>query len=305
MLKDIYFKKLLGVQQNVYKQILNGICTRQGKIRVSQLPDSMLLEYLSMDHPELFYCDFSNILIQSENNKYYVNVRYLYSETQSKQIVENAKMIADKIISTDQERSLRNLHNYFIKNIKYDTLDYGNTENHSVVGPLIKGKGVCEGISKTIQYILTLCGIDSTVITGYLDDEPHMWNIVSINNYNYHIDVTSDISLTEPYWDKPGYFYYLITDKEIRKTHNFKENFNCIQTMDNPFYKTKKYFNDDMQLINYINNIPRTQRIVYFKYWGNKDNDEIMKLVLDCFPTFLLPTKIYMKEAVGTFYFYR
>jgi len=305
VLKNTYFKKLSGVQQNVYKQVLNGICTRQGKIRVSQLPDNKLIEYLSMDHPELFYCDFNSVLIEQGVFGCFVKVKYTYTEAQCKQIIETAKRIADLFRTLNEEETARNIHNYLVKNIRYDYADISNIENHNIVGPIVNGKGVCEGIAKTMQYILNLCGIDNTVIIGYLENEPHMWNIVSINGYNYHIDVTSDISLTEQIWQKPGYFYYLISDKEIKKTHQFTENFNCVQVADNPFYKTNRLFYDDRQLVNFIREIRSSQKLIYFKYFGDKSSDEILELITDNLHTFGLFSRIYMKENVGTFYVYR
>lgn len=305
MLKDTYFKKLSFEQQKIYKQVLNGICTRQEKIKVSKLPDSHLLEYLLMEHPELFYCDFNSVLIEHGVCGCYVKIKYTYTKEQYEQIIKSAKRIADLFHDVNEEETTRNVHNYLVKNVRYDYGDISNIENHSIIGPLIKGKGVCEGIAKAMQCILNLCGIDNTVVTGYLENEPHMWNIVSINGYNYHIDVTSDISLTEPTWKKPGYFYYLISDREIKKTHKFTENFNCVQVMDNPFYKTNKLFYDDRQIVNFIRSVPSNQKLVYFKYSGNKSSDEIFELISDNLNIFGLFSRIHMKENAGTFYVYK
>ena len=120
MLKDTYFRKLSGVQQNVYQQVLSGIRARQGKIRVSQLPDNKLIEYLSMDHPELFYCDFNSVLIEQGVFGCFVKVKYTYTEAQCKQIIETAKRIADLFRALNEEETARNIHNYLVKNIRYD-----------------------------------------------------------------------------------------------------------------------------------------------------------------------------------------
>ena len=113
------------------------------------------------------------------------------------------------------------------------------------------------------------------------------------------------VSLTEQIWQKPGYFYYLISDKEIRKTHKFTENFNCVQVVDNPFYKANRLFYDDRQLVNFIREIRSSQKLIYFKYFGDKSSDEILELITDNLHTVGLFSRIYMKENAGTFYIYR
>lgn len=56
---------------------------------------------------------------------------------------------------------------------------------------------VCEGYAKAFQYLcdLTWTGSDPAVrcysVTGWMDTEAHMWNIVTLENANYLTDVTN------------------------------------------------------------------------------------------------------------------
>ena len=54
---------------------------------------------------------------------------------------------------------------------------------------------VCEGYSKAFQYLCDLSSFSSSVtcksVTGTMDGEAHMWNIVTIGGKNYLVDITN------------------------------------------------------------------------------------------------------------------
>ena len=54
---------------------------------------------------------------------------------------------------------------------------------------------VCEGYAKAFQYLYDLSDFNSNIgcisVTGTLAGTGHMWNIVSVNNQNYLVDITS------------------------------------------------------------------------------------------------------------------
>lgn len=54
---------------------------------------------------------------------------------------------------------------------------------------------VCEGYAKAFMYLCDLSNFENDVacytVSGLMGSEAHMWNIVSINGTNYHVDVTN------------------------------------------------------------------------------------------------------------------
>lgn len=61
-------------------------------------------------------------------------------------------------------------------------------------------KVVCEGYAKTFQYILNIKEIDNLYVIGNANGGGHAWNVISIGNKWYYMDLT---------WDdqKDGYGY--------------------------------------------------------------------------------------------------
>jgi transglutaminase/protease-like cytokinesis protein 3 len=93
-----------------------------------------------------------------------------------------------------------------------------NYEVHTIIGPLLKRKCVCDGFSKLYKLVLDELGIENYLIYGkgfvhtLSDSEEHAWNLVKIDNDFYHVDVTYDATLSMH--DYIRYDYFLIDDRE-------------------------------------------------------------------------------------------
>ena len=102
------------------------------------------------------------------------------------------------------------LHDRLAAACTYDTIaakegnDTVYPNAYTAYGALIDGRAVCEGYSRAMQYLRHRANIPCTLVTGTSREngEEHMWNLLTINGRNYHLDVT---------WD----------DSEDRLTHTF------------------------------------------------------------------------------------
>lgn len=82
-------------------------------------------------------------------------------------------------------------------------------------GALVEGGAVCEGYSRAMQLLLHRFGIDCAIVNGYdQNGAAHMWNLVTIDGYNYHLDVTWDDSS-----DRVHHSYFNLTTSEILLSH--------------------------------------------------------------------------------------
>lgn len=88
------------------------------------------------------------------------------------------------------------IYKYLGKKIKYDkniaNLNYDERETHdsnSIYNVLFESKGVCSSIAVTFRVLMDAIGIDCQVIMS----EEHEWNVVKINGYWYHLDLTWDL----------------------------------------------------------------------------------------------------------------
>jgi len=61
---------------------------------------------------------------------------------------------------------------------------------HTAYGALVRQTASSAGLARGLQALLALLEIESFIILGELDDVPHAWNLVYIDGYYYHIDVS-------------------------------------------------------------------------------------------------------------------
>lgn len=112
----------------------------------------------------------------------------------------------------------------------------------SAYGAIVQGEAVCEGYARAMQFLLQRADIPAMVVTGFDENrQPHMWNLVTIDGRNYHLDVTWDDS-----GDQIRHTYFNLTSREIFLTHSLDdENMGidtCIATEANYFIRTGAYF---------------------------------------------------------------
>ena len=286
----------LRIKSKEHLAVIDSIRQRKTKIPA----DEIILQDIKKEHPELFFWNHTSYKTETSILGTSVILNYMYSDNECRYIEKKANQISSVCKSRTEEETIRKIHNYIVKNISYDYNGIGKPENHNAGGIFLYNKGVCEGISKAFQWLCHLCNIECTVIEGTLAGGAHMWNIVTIDGKNYHVDVTQDIAATDKSWHKPAYMYYLVTDAEIKQDHIFSENFNCVNTEANPFYKAGKVFRSENELRRYLKSIPQTERLIYFKYFGGLPKDNIIQIAAA-----ELQSSLSMKENAGTYYLER
>ena len=120
------------------------------------------------------------------------------------------------------------LHDLLVREVVYEE---NGVMGHCALGPLLEGKGVCEGITEAYSLLMTSFGVRCTKIGGrFIGSETgHSWNISYIDGQPYHTDVTSDLS---------GYHrYFNCDDKMFSKTHVFKRFVACDSTEANYYHR--------------------------------------------------------------------
>ena len=192
------------------------------------------------DNPHIFWVD--NDYQYSENEKsvsFTPNYRNSSVEAQQLTIELNNKI--NEIVSyansfnTEYEKELY-IHNYICENTVYDEA-LSQEGGDSAYDSLINGKAICEGYSRAVQILLDAVDIDNYLVVGDSESngeiEPHMWNVVKIDNLNYYLDATWDDSGAD---DTTVYFYFNVNDKMISKDHFNIEPANNNCTSDIAYY---------------------------------------------------------------------
>lgn len=235
--KDAYIKMYASVKSFDEK------CT----LKIDDDTLSKVFTAVLYDNPEIFWLK-TDYKYFNYGGKVVFKPNYTYSEDEAIQYSIELNNKVNEILNkasfcvTDYEKELF-FHDYICKNVVYDMETFGNV-GASVHNTLINGRAVCEGYARAMQILLDKSGIYNYLIVGdgTADGatEPHMWNVVKLNNENYHLDVTwNDNDET----NMPSYMYFNVTDEQIARDHSNLEPHenNCYGTYFNYFVRNGTY----------------------------------------------------------------
>jgi hypothetical protein len=110
---------------------------------------------------------------------------------------------------------LKYFHDYLITNCETDDAGSNDIFSSTIYGTLIKKKALCEGYAKTFSYLCNLAGIENCLVSGTVN-LPHMWNMVKLGGFWYHVDVTYDVPDENITFEHPefiSYQYFLVSDE--------------------------------------------------------------------------------------------
>lgn len=151
-----------------------------------------------------------------------INVNVSYIITPEKRILADKEI--DNILSEIIEPYMNNhekvkaVHDYIVLNGKYDI----NSIYYSDYDLLMEGTSVCNGYALLTYNMLQKLNIPVSLVSGTAAGEAHIWNMVKLDNYWFHLDTTWDDPIPDS--DTVSYTYYMLTEKEISKDHTIDEN---------------------------------------------------------------------------------
>lgn len=293
--ENLYYYNLLGDDEKyLYGEILYILENMLHDQMLSVIDDKELdrvFQYVQNDHPEIFYVEgysYVRYLLNDEVKALVLSGTYNMTRDEVLTSKEKIDQYTDDFLNNLRLELKENLDNYNV--IKY-TYEYVvlNTEydlsapfNQSIISVMDQGRSVCQGYAKTMQYLLSKAGIESTIVIGKVQNGTgHAWNLVKADGYYYYIDSTwGDASYTVSSDDEMilsaippvNYEYLLVTDEVIKETHYFDEPDimpMCIATEDNYYVKEGLLFDsvDDEHL-----------RLVFDKAYDAGDEYIILKM---------------------------
>lgn len=143
-----------------------------------------------------------------------LHVKYCYTQDElgkkQVEILDEANAVVDEVIKggMSDEEKCRALYDYLNDNTAYDHDavaaaeannyrkgdDWKDSEDaFNAYGILVAKKGVCQSYALSYKLLCTLCGVETKVITGYLNgDMPHAWNAVKLDGAWYQTDCTNN-----------------------------------------------------------------------------------------------------------------
>ena len=240
-MNSYYYNKLNDGQKKIYESIANAVKNFQSEFPIRDyVADnkenfaqevSVAIAAFINDHPEVFYIEsqYSTYTLSGFNGDIgYIKLNY--TESTLEDVNSKIEIIKQKIQEyitgtenlSDYEKELY-IHDKLAQSVTYSDLEDLPRAYHTAEGPFLENIGVCDGFTKTLQILYDQLGIDSIIVLGVLDDNPHAWNLVNIEDNWYHVDLTSSRSIVE----ETGiitHAYFNLSDESMKK----------IATFDNP-----------------------------------------------------------------------
>lgn len=244
----------------VYDEIYQAIVNYTEKVSVSTLDTEVLdAAYCAVDadHGELFWVSgyaYTQYTLGTARVGLEFSPKYTMTEAKKVSISEQIEAEVEQILAaappedaSDYEKA-RYVFEYLASHVDYEI---GAQDNQNIISVFLYKKTVCQGYATATQYLLQRLGIQSSVVSGTADGQPHAWNLARLDGAYYYIDTTwgnsayagADTTMKRFI----NYSYFGVTSKEIAVTHQADDTFllpECTATEDNYYVREGRYFTE-------------------------------------------------------------
>lgn len=227
MKEAYYYESLTRAHQAAYHAMKTGITALAGSFSVPKLEARELSEIflkLRLDCPEIFYVSGFRYRTGRESSSVEFLPDYLFDkgkirEHQKAIQARIARLVRPAANMTVWEKE-QYIHDFICSNVRYDKLK--KPYSHEIIGPLVQGVGVCEGIAKTVKILCDELGIWCVTVLSEANPEKqikyrHAWNVVSLDGVCYHVDATFDNTLGK--CGTVRYDYLNLDDSRVFRDH--------------------------------------------------------------------------------------
>ncbi|WFR56571.1 hypothetical protein QA584_23610 [Anaerocolumna sp. AGMB13025] len=230
-----------------------------------------------------------------------LNIEYSYDtakiKSMQKEILAKSNQIVKEHIDTkdSEEAIILDIWDYLEDNTAYDdaALDAaeksgfsdvsGFEDSFNTYGILCKNRGVCQSYAYAFKLLCYEAGVDSVVLTGYLDRTlPHAWNAVKLEEEWYWIDSTNNVNTS----GIPFMLYQTSSDYAEKIDYVLDSGFDLDSNLDfvkNDDNKHDYYYANNL----YAENEAEAVSILYNQFLNTEDNVAAIKCSLDDYETII------------------
>jgi len=285
-----YYGRLNDGQKKLYRVLLSGITSMTKEIKLPSTPInevSLVFNSLLLDHPLIFFVTSFNQASDLYKQKCIVRPDYKYAKSfvrQHTSYIRDYLRAFDVAMDKSEVDKEIYVHDYCLNNFRYDNSFADHS--YSVLGPVLNGTAVCEGISKFVKLALNYLGVTSLVVHGKAKNpahndamELHAWNIVKIEGKTYHLDVTFDMSLKNK---ANRYDYFNLPDDDIKKEHTLASDLPSCTTAGNDYFSVNSLVTrTPMELEKFIGScLMHGKKSIMVKLMNVKDTEAIVDTVM-------------------------
>lgn len=204
MIATTYYRSLLSPsEQDVYKDIIVELLRRRESIYIKQAHAQIesvrkIVNAVHLDHPELFYVDFWHYQLTQSLLPcgMFLNFRMMLDRDPSIAVMNALNTKAALLQRSVRKKTSREERYFMIAKEIATTTKYVDSNSafweHTVAGPVLSHRAVCEGIAKMFLFLCQrAANVPCAIITGTLSGAPHAWNMIELNGVRKYIDVTA------------------------------------------------------------------------------------------------------------------
>jgi len=248
-------------------------------------------EAVLADHPEAFWITGDYSIGANMHDGSYVTLYsgYSYNEIVTRVLSLERSLIAifKEIPSnrTEYERELA-IHDILVRNISYDVNSVAAADNYidaaTAYGALVNDRAICTGYSQAFKLLCNRLGLSCRTVKGISKGEAHMWNMVCISGYWYHVDIT---------WDDPivsgsdlgtlSYDYLNLNDSMITVDHKIADTYAELERLlaENPDYNQNAFYNFELPVCTATRYNFYAQNAVRISDLSEQSKDRIIELM--------------------------
>ena len=253
------YQTLNSEEQAVYDEIYTAMQKQMEKVAVDTL-DTAVLDHafraVSADYGGMFWVS-GYVYTQYTKGEKLVGLDFAPKYTMSFQMRCEKQREIDEAVreilagispdASDYEKA-KYVYDYLAMHVDYEI---NAADNQNIISVFLNRKTVCQGYANATQYLLDCLSIQSAVVTGTADGEPHAWNLVLLDGEYYMMDSTWGNSTYDS--GQQGvkkfvnYNYFAVTTEEISRTHTADEEIRlpeCTATADNYYQREGKYVSE-------------------------------------------------------------
>lgn len=199
---------------------LTGTYTMQALNQEQALDDALAAaSALRMDRPDFFHLGWEHKAELDRQGQLQVSNEVLFTPEQIRRTRPAMRRKLDELVRGTESLPVwereRAIYERIVKCIRYDRQEGDAFLDHTAVGPLLRGSGVCDGFSCMTALAMRRAGIPCIRVVGTGREERHSWNMVWVDGKSYHLDVTWEQRVL----GRVAYHYFNLSDGEIRADH--------------------------------------------------------------------------------------
>lgn len=193
-----------------------NLANGETKISLEAFPKLQIYDELEDVFYKVYYQNPYILGVYSFSYNYrdmFLEVDYAYEKDEifamQKEIAEEAEKIISEIITDEMTAEERQeaVYSYLENAAEYDDAALENAKESNYIktgesdyeyafnayGIIVKKLGVCQSYAYAYKLLCSMCGVECSVVTGYLDGSlPHAWNSVTIDGERFQTDVTNN-----------------------------------------------------------------------------------------------------------------